>query len=311
MGIYGQDWSGYQSSQPSVSGIDFMFTKITEGLGYVNPRWRSQYNWAKSHGLVVGKYHYPHFGNSVSAELDYFAKNADIQPGDVIVLDWEGYDAANQGTSHARLLAYRDAWLKAAKAKWPNNPVGMYCNTDYWLNIDNNQNCGDFLWIATGGKPAGQPGIKYAWTIHQYSTAGGIDHDYANFKDRAAMKAWVNSFNKSVIPTKPPTVPTPPEDDLPYTEAQLRTIINSEVVKAVTSQSVRDELAFADFFFLEKVFSFTPIPNAAPGGIEDKVNKIQAELKAVLGKLDPAVVTALQDAVKKALSGTIVTGTVK
>lgn len=306
MGIYGQDWSGYQDATPSVAGIDYMFTKVTEGLSYVNPRWQSQYNHAKAAGLVVGKYHYPHMGNDPHTEADYFISKANIQPGDVIVLDWEGYDAANQGVSHARMLSYRDSWLKYVKSKFPNNPVGMYCNTDYWLNIDTTQNCGDFLWIATGGRSAGNPGIKYAWTFHQYSTAGGIDRDYANFKDRAALKAWVASFNKTT-----PTVPTPPEDDLPYTEAQLRSIINSEVVKAVTSQPVRDELAFADFYFLEKVFSFTPITNAAAGSIEEKVNKIQAELKAVLGKLDPAVLSALQDAVKKALSGTVVTGTVK
>jgi GH25 family lysozyme M1 (1,4-beta-N-acetylmuramidase) len=54
------------------TGLDFVFTKVTEGLSYVNPRWAAQRDHAKSQGLVWGAYHYPHMANDPRAEADYF-----------------------------------------------------------------------------------------------------------------------------------------------------------------------------------------------------------------------------------------------
>lgn len=200
--IKGQDWAAYQSSTPDVTGLDFAFVKITEGLGYENPRWVKQRDHAKAHGLVWGGYHYPHMANDPIKEADYFLSKVKWQPGDIIVLDWEGYDSANKGVSKARQIAYRDAWLKYVKSKMPDHRVGMYCNKSYWLDIDKTSNCGDFLWIATGDLPAGKPGINYKWLIHQYSTANNIDHDVADFANRAAMAAWAkgNSTSTQEVP---------------------------------------------------------------------------------------------------------------
>lgn len=219
--IQGQDWSGYQEVAPNVTGLDFAFVKITEGLSYVNPRWKTQRDQAKVHGLVWGAYHYPHMANDPKAEADYFLRQVSWQPGDIIVLDWEGYDNANVGVSNQRKLAYRDAWLKYVKGKMPDHKVGMYCNTDYWLNLDKTSNCGDFLWIATGGKPAGQPGIKSKWTIHQYS-ANPVDKDVADFATRADMAAWAG-----VPGAKPPTQEGSP---VTLTEEDLKTIAHTDNV---------------------------------------------------------------------------------
>ncbi|MFF8406884.1 glycoside hydrolase family 25 protein [Streptomyces sp. NPDC015684] len=188
--IKGIDVSAYQSTTFDLNGLDFVITKITEGLSYTNPRWVQQRDHAKSKGLVWGAYHYPHMGNSPVEEADHFLEQVKWAPGDLVVLDWEGYDSANKGVSRARQVAYRDAWLAYVKGKMPGHRVGMYCNVDYWRDVDTTSNCGDFLWIATGGAQAGKPGIEYPWTIHQYSTANNIDHDVANFPSRAAMAAW-------------------------------------------------------------------------------------------------------------------------
>lgn len=188
--IHGIDVSAYQPAAYSTAGLDFVFTKITEGLTYTNPLWVQQRERARKAGLVWGAYHYPHMGNDPRAEADRFLGKVAWRPGDLIVLDWEGYDSANKDVSHARQLAYRDAWLKYVKAKMPGHRVGMYANTDYWKYVDQTSNCGDFLWIATAGRPAGSPGIEHPWLFHQYSTAGGIDHDVANFPSRAALAAW-------------------------------------------------------------------------------------------------------------------------
>lgn len=224
--IHGVDVSAYQSETYSIAGLDFVFVKATEGLTYTNPRLAAQAKRARDAGLVVGFYHYPHMANDPQAEADYFLKKAPIQAGDIIVFDWEGYDTANKGVAKSRQVAYRDAWLKYVKGKMPGHKVGMYCNTDYWLNVDTTSNCGDFLWIATGGLPAGQPGIKSPWLIHQYSTAGGIDHDVAAFTDRAALRAWAAGT-------------TPQENDMtPDQAAQLQQLHDN--LLSITSLTEKD-----------------------------------------------------------------------
>ncbi|AEW98874.1 putative hydrolase (plasmid) [Streptantibioticus cattleyicolor NRRL 8057 = DSM 46488] len=208
MGIYGQDWASYQSSAPDTSGLGFVFVKVTEGLSYVNPEWVAQRDHAKAAGLVWGAYHYPHMDNAVEAEADYFLAQVAWKPGDMACLDWEGYDSANQGVPASRQLAYKEAWLRYVKSKLPRNPVGMYCNTDYWRTIDTTGYYGDFLWIATAGRGAGDPGIQASWLFHQYSEEGGLDRDYCRLDSTQALRDWTLSFQPG--PTPPPT-----EDDMP------------------------------------------------------------------------------------------------
>lgn len=200
MGIYGQDWASYQGSTPSTSGLDFVFLKVTEGLSYESPVWKAQYSDAKSAGLVVGFYHYPHMHNNPDAEVNYFLSKVTPKAGELVVLDWEGYDSNNRDLSKAQLQAYKEEYLHFMKSKLPNNPVGMYANTDYWLHVDTTGYAGDFLWIATANKPAGQPGIQASWKFHQYG-ASGVDKDYGNFASRANLMAWANSFNKTTAPS--------------------------------------------------------------------------------------------------------------
>ncbi|MFI0914299.1 glycoside hydrolase family 25 protein [Streptomyces abikoensis] len=212
MGIYGQDWASYQSSSPDTSGLAFAFVKVTEGLSYINPKWVAQRDHAKANGLVWGAYHYPHMANDPRAEADYFLRQVAWQPGDIIVLDWEGYDDANVNVPKSRQLAYRDAWLAYVKDQMPGHPVGMYCNLDYWLNVDRTSNYGDFLWIATAGRPAGQPGIKSPWLFHQYSD-NGVDRDYCHLASRDELRTWALSFQPHP-PTQPKPAPRFTEDDM-------------------------------------------------------------------------------------------------
>lgn len=208
MGIYGQDWASYQTTSQSITGLSFVFLKVTEGLSYVNPKYVAQRAWLESNKIVVGVYHYPHMHNSADAEVNYFISKANIKPGMMVVLDWEGYDNNNKDVPKAAQLAYKEEFLRYLKTKLPNNPVGLYANTDYWLNIDKNSHAGDFLWIATANKPAGSPGITYPWKFHQYG-ASGVDKDFGNFVSKEALQSWIATFSAK-LPT-PPATPTPPK----------------------------------------------------------------------------------------------------
>ncbi|GAB2695784.1 glycoside hydrolase family 25 protein [Kitasatospora kifunensis] len=210
MGIYGQDWASYQSAMPDTTGLSFAFVKITEGLSYINPLWQQQRDHAKANGLVWGAYHYPHMHNSDRAEADFFLAQNVWQPGDMVVLDWEGYDAANASVSTADQLAYKEDYLTYVKSKLPNNPVGLYCNTDYWNRVDTTGHRGDFLWIATSGLPAGQPGIRASWLFHQYSDSGSADQDYCPLGSTAELRSWALSFQPP-----PPPAPAPQSQPAP------------------------------------------------------------------------------------------------
>jgi len=209
MGIYGADWADYQSARPSTAGLAYGFTKVSEGLGYVNPEWASQYRTAVAAGLVPGKYHYPHMANAASAEVDYFLAHADVRPGDLLALDWEGNGPgeANAGLPDSQLAAFKDDWLAEAKARCPENPVGLYCDKSFWLDIDTTSYCQDFLWIATAGVAAGEPGIQYPWLFHQYGTAAGADADYCHLPSAAALRAWAATF-QGVPPVAQTLTPT-------------------------------------------------------------------------------------------------------
>ncbi|MEV4437475.1 glycoside hydrolase family 25 protein [Streptomyces sp. NPDC049577] len=231
MGIYGQDWASYQSSTPSTAGLDFVFVKVTEGLSYINPKWAAQRDHAKSIGLVWGAYHYPHMRNSPEAEADFFLGQVNWKPGDLVVLDWEGYDDANRSVPRTAQAAYKEEWLRYVKKRLPYNAVGLYANLDYWRNVDTTSFFGDFLWIATAGRPAGSPGISAPWLFHQYSDAG-VDRDYCHMRSREELRAWTMSFQP-----KPPTAHLLEEEMLSYFPVPANTDFDLPVEPAGTVAS--------------------------------------------------------------------------
>jgi len=211
--INGVDVSRYQNVRGWESGIDFGFVKVTEGTTYVNSTWVQQRDTVRSVGAVVGYYHFARPGDMVT-QAEFFLSKIALQPGDVLAFDWE-----DPGVSSTQ----KDAWISYVQGK-TGHKVILYCNRDFWLSRDTSSFAGDGLWIATGPPslyPAGQPGIKSPWLIHQYSTADNLDHDVAQFANRADMAAWAGG------------------DDVALTAAELKLL--TETHDAVTGiQSLID-----------------------------------------------------------------------
>jgi hypothetical protein len=180
MTVSGIDVASYQSTSYSTAGLGFVFVKATEGTSYVNPHHAGQVATGRAHSLVVGHYHFARPG-SMTAQAAYFLKQAAPKAGDVLAFDWE--DAGVSG-------ADKDAWIKHVQAEMPHNRVLLYCNRDFWLNRDTTSFAGDGLWIADPGAAAGHPRVEHHWTIHQYSEAGGLDRDVANFTSASLLRAW-------------------------------------------------------------------------------------------------------------------------
>lgn len=225
--IYGADVSAYQAAQfplttPSDNKrVDFAFIKITEGMaapghaGY-NSRWVQQRQWARDHGLVVGFYHFARPGSMVD-QAEHFLAQVALAPGDVIAFDWE-----DQGVS----CAQKDAWISYVQKRAPGHRVVLYCNTYFWKSLDTTSFAGDGLWIATGGIPAGQPPIQSNWLIHQYSTAGNLDHNVAQFATRADMITWAEGTEDMALSP----------DDKTWVAAEIRKAIKELVYGQVWDQ---------------------------------------------------------------------------
>lgn len=200
--IYGVDVAIYQSTTvPSVTPgdgktVDFVITKATQGTSYVNPRMDEQAASARSKGMVVGFYHFLEKG-SIQAQAEYFVDRAASQPGDILACDWETNPVTNTYPSGAE----KDAFIREVQRLRPGHRILLYCNTSFWKTLDTTSFAGDGLWIATGGYSAGSPPIQSAWILHQYSTAGNIDHNVAQFSSRADMRAWAEEGIEDVALT--------------------------------------------------------------------------------------------------------------
>ncbi|MFJ9926410.1 Glycosyl hydrolases family 25 [Streptomyces misionensis] len=180
--LHGIDVSSFQSTSYDTDGLSFVFMKATEGRSYVNPRLTAQTKTGRDAGLVVGFYHFLWPGN-LDDQADHFLQHAPDRPGDILAVDWENTsDGSHAGN------AEKDSFIRRLKHLRPHNRVMLYCNREFWLNVDRTSYAGDGLWIADY-VTAGKPRIKAKWRIHQYSSQPH-DKNVADFASKDALKEW-------------------------------------------------------------------------------------------------------------------------
>jgi GH25 family lysozyme M1 (1,4-beta-N-acetylmuramidase) len=129
------DWAGQANA-----GVKFAYVKATEGIGYVNPYFDSDYHAAKNQGLYVGAYHFarPDSANPVG-QADYFIDHAQwVTDGATLVpfLDIE-WPYASLGLSDcwgltpAQLSTWIGAFVNEVQARIGRPPM-IYTNSNWW-----------------------------------------------------------------------------------------------------------------------------------------------------------------------------------
>jgi hypothetical protein len=191
--MHGVDVSGYQPDWTPATHDSFVFVKATEGHTYVSKTAPDQLKAARAGGLQVGHYHFLHPGNAVE-QATWFVSKADIQPGDLLVCDFENTREGHPSPADAA------AFIAEVKRLKPSNKVGLYCNRSDWTGTS--VKAGDFLWIAEYGVT--KPNIVAAWQFWQYSDKP-IDQNQTSgqWATLAELKAWASG--QPVIPD--PTTP--------------------------------------------------------------------------------------------------------
>ncbi|GAB2918756.1 hypothetical protein GCM10027047_15400 [Rhodococcus aerolatus] len=168
------DWTRVKAA-----GQSFALVKSTEGTGYVNPYFSSDWQSIRAAGMVRASYHYAKPGISPTAQADFFVQTAGPMnsPGDLPpVLDLESTD----GLGPAALQDWTRTFLQRVQTLTGRTPI-IYTYPSFWENQMGNSTAFTQypLWIAdyNGGDAPRTPlvGGWPTWTFWQYTDSGRID----------------------------------------------------------------------------------------------------------------------------------------
>ncbi|KXN82457.1 Lysozyme M1 [Leucoagaricus sp. SymC.cos] len=175
----GIDVSGYQPSvnwnTVKANGGTFAYIKATEGTGYKNPSFSSQYMHvgATNAGFIRGSYHFARPDISSGAtQANYFLANGGGWSADGITLpgaldiEYNPYGATCYGLSTSAMVAWIKDFSNTYHSKTGRYPV-IYTTTDWWKTCTSNasgfQNDNP-LWIARYSSSIGELPTGYAYT---------------------------------------------------------------------------------------------------------------------------------------------------
>lgn len=149
-----------------LAGIIGVIHKCTQGTGFIDDKYKSRMELAKSVGLLWGAYH---FGEdaTVETQIDHFLTNADLDVNDLAVLDFEKYDTDQMTLQQAKEFVGR---VYTHRKQFPWLYTGAsFINEKLGTKIDPVlKNC--YLWIAQyNNKEIKVPPTWKKWTMWQYT----------------------------------------------------------------------------------------------------------------------------------------------
>jgi len=188
--LLGLDVSGHQHSinwrSVASHGAQFAYIKATEGPGFVNPDFASQYDGAYQAGIVRGAYDFalPN-DSSGAAQARYFVANGGGWSADgrtlpgALDIENNPYGAEcyrlNKSAMVAWIASFDDTY-EALTSVWPV----LYTNSRWWAKCTGNY--GGFanqdpLWIAAYGASPTLPAGWTFFTFWQYANKGTFPGD--------------------------------------------------------------------------------------------------------------------------------------
>ncbi|OUQ48185.1 GH25 family lysozyme [Lactobacillus gallinarum] len=222
--ILGVDVANYQPESLAAyysTGAKYVIIKLTEGLGYLNPKSRGQIKSAHAHHMYVHAYHFATFSHSVSqakAEAKHFVARAEtlnINENRYLWLDWEPGDGNSvvSGTKNQNtkaIIAFMTV-IKQAGYK-----TGLYASSSilrsYVDTAEVIKQFGTCLWVAsypTAGA-TNKPNFNYfpsmdgvaIWQFTDNWQGLNVDGDVALI-DLEKSHADETSVNKVAVKTQP------------------------------------------------------------------------------------------------------------
>jgi lysozyme len=177
--VYGIDVSYYQGTinwaSVKAAGKQFAIIRVSDGTGFMDPKFVTNWKGAKAAGLAVGAYQFFRPGQDATAQADLMVNQlnavgfgaGDIPP----VIDVESSD----GVSASNIAARVNVWLQRVKSRTGRLPA-LYTAPGYWSGIGNpTPSPLPYLWDAHWGVSC--PTLPPAWgrlRFWQYSSTGKV-----------------------------------------------------------------------------------------------------------------------------------------
>lgn len=179
--VRGVDVSYYQGDvdwkKAKKDGIRFGIARVSDGTGYIDPRFPGNWKEMKATGVYRGLYQFFRADESPSAQAKLLVKEVKdaggYKPGDLPpVLDIETTEGLSDGTIVKRM----HAWLEAVDDALDETPM-IYTSPGYWSGLGNPKSFAKYdLWVAHWGVscptlPSGGFGNFEFW---QYTSSGHV-----------------------------------------------------------------------------------------------------------------------------------------
>lgn len=187
-----------------LAGLDFAFTKATDGLTITDPNFAN--NWAviKLAGLHRGAYHelQAGFGAQQASRFLLAVQGHGLDAGDMLAVVASDYT----GVTDSEVLAFCEVVHAATGGR---NPVLVYTDLSVGARLTATSAAGFPLWVAWPSPVA--PPMPLArwreWVLWQWGTrlVPGLGHVDANGYNGtpAEMGAWIAAFKPKPRPPKP------------------------------------------------------------------------------------------------------------
>ncbi|HMU38471.1 MAG TPA: GH25 family lysozyme [Pseudomonadota bacterium] len=176
---YGIDVSYYQGtinwSQVKASGKQFAIVRVSDGTGFMDPKFATNWKGAKAAGVTVGAYQFFRPNQDATAQADLMVNQlasvgfgaGDIPP----VIDVE----VTGGMSNSTVIARVNTWIARVKSRTGRLPV-LYTAPGFWSGLGNpTPTTLPYLWVAHWGVSC--PTLPPPWgrlRFWQYSSTGKV-----------------------------------------------------------------------------------------------------------------------------------------
>ncbi len=198
--LVGLDVSGYQTtihwSAVAAAGAQFAYIKATEGRGFVNPGFASQYDGAYQAGLIRGAYHFALPNDSTgAAQASYFVANGGGWSADgktlpgALDIEYNPRGAKCYGLSQSAMVAWIASFNNTYHALTSRWPV-IYTTSGWWATCTGNYAgfaSEDPLWIAGYGAARTLPVGWSFYTFSQYAPVGTFPGDQDTFNGSSSQ----------------------------------------------------------------------------------------------------------------------------
>lgn len=217
--IKGIDVSYYQENidwaQVRADGVEFAFIRVSDGVGFADPKFERNWTEARAKGVRRGAYQFFRSNESPEAQADLLiSKIGRLEAGDLPpVIDVETTDGQRAATIRDRV----GRWVARVEAALGVRPI-IYTGPYFWRDRVASADFVDHpLWIAHYGTECPLvPAPWTRWTFHQHSDSGRV----RGIRGKVDMNLFSGSREQLAAlavaesgPAQPAPQPVPPPDE--------------------------------------------------------------------------------------------------